>query len=62
MELSHNEIKNLREILRKSIGDYSDQFTDQEVYELGVTLLQTTAVVLKTRYQTKLRGNGRRTS
>jgi len=62
MELSKTELANLREVLRKSIGDYSDQFTDQEVSELGVTLLQTTAVLLKAHCQNKTERKGRRTS
>lgn len=47
MELSNSDIVKLREVLQKSIGDYSDQLSDQEVGELGITLLQTTAVILK---------------
>lgn len=62
MELCKKEIVSLREVLRKSIGDYSNQFTDEEVNELGITLLQTTAVLLKARCQNKTEKIGRRTS
>lgn len=51
MELSSVEILRLREVIRKSIGDYSDRLSDEEVCELGIILLQTTAVALKARYQ-----------
>jgi hypothetical protein len=47
MELTCTEIIKLREVIRKSIGDYSDRLSDEEVCELGMTLLQMTAVILK---------------
>lgn len=50
MKLSDEDIVKLREVLRLSIGDYADQFNNQEINELGVTLLQTTASLLKTRF------------
>lgn len=50
---SAKEIAELREALRISLGSYADKLKDEDLSELGSTLLQATAVVLKAKWTSK---------
>ncbi len=50
MKLNEKELSELREKLRLSIGNNADTFTKKELNEFGSSLLQATAVVLKSKY------------
>ncbi len=47
--LGEKERLELREILRLSIGDYASKFSEEDLDDLGVTLLEATAIALKAR-------------
>lgn len=50
LSFSPKEIVALREVLRKSIGDRATSFNDNELVEIGASLLQATAIALKAKY------------
>lgn len=43
----------LREVLRLSIGDNVSTFSEEDLDELGVTLLEATAIALKAKHSQK---------
>ena len=45
------EIAELREILSTSVGDKVSGLTEEDLVEFGTAMLQTTAIVLKAKYQ-----------
>jgi len=47
--LGEKERLELREILRLSIGDHVSEFSDEDLNDFGMTLLELTAIVLKAR-------------
>ena len=49
MVLGEKESFGLREVLRLSIGDHVNEFSEEDLDELGMTLLEATAVALKER-------------
>ena len=49
MVLGEKESFGLREVLRLSIGDHVNEFSEEDLDELGMTLLEATAVALKAR-------------
>lgn len=50
MMLDEKERLNLREILRLSVGDRTSEFSEEDVDDLGATLLEVTAIALKARH------------
>ena len=50
MVFCEKERLDLREVLRLSIGDNVSEFSDEDVDELAVTLLEVTAIALKARH------------
>lgn len=51
--LGEKERLDLREVLRLSIGDHVSKFSEEDLDDLGVTLLEATAVALKARHLQK---------
>lgn len=49
-KLSERQISELREVLRLSIGGYADKFSEDELNDLGATLLAATAITLKAKH------------
>jgi hypothetical protein len=47
MKLAKEELDELREVIRQSIGDNADEFTDQDLCDFGISLLEATATILK---------------
>lgn len=47
--LGEKERLELREVLRLSIGDHVNKFSEEDLDDLGMTLLEVTAIVLKAR-------------
>jgi hypothetical protein len=50
LSFSAKEIKNLREILRMTVGHHADELTKEHLSEFGASLLLATAVVLKAKH------------
>ncbi len=50
MMLDEKERLDLREVLRLSIGDHVSGFSEGDLDDLGVTLLEVTAIALKTKH------------
>lgn len=55
--LTKTSIRELREIINNQFGDLSAEFTDDLVEDLGITLLNLTAVSLKRRLKNKKQEN-----
>ena len=53
LSFSSKEISNLREVLRASIGNSADEFTNNDLNEFGASMLEATAIVLKAKYLQK---------
>ena len=53
MKLGEKERLDLREILRLSIGDHVSEFSEEDLDDLGMTLLEATAIALKARHSQK---------
>jgi len=53
LSFSSKEISNLREVLRSSIGNSADEFTNNDLNEFGSSMLEATAIVLKAKYLQK---------
>lgn len=49
-KLDEKQISELREVLRLSIGDHADKLSEDELNDLGMTLLEATAVALKAKH------------
>lgn len=47
--LGEKERLELRDVLRLSIGDHANELSEEDLDDLGMTLLEATAVVLKAR-------------
>ncbi len=50
MKLSKKELDELREVIRQSIGDQVDKFTEEDLCDFGMSLLEATAAILKAKY------------
>ena len=50
LSFSAKEIATLRAVLHNSIGAHADKLTVEELSEFGASMLNATAVVLKTKY------------
>lgn len=50
VSFSAKEIKNLREILRMTIGNHADDLTKEHLNEFGASMILATAVVLKAKH------------
>jgi hypothetical protein len=48
--LNAKESDSLREVLRISIRNHADELTEGDLNEFGISMLETTAVVLKAKY------------
>ena len=53
MKLSKKELDELREVIRLSIDHYADVFTDEDLADFGMSLLQATAAILKAKHNLK---------
>ena len=53
MKLSKGEINELREIIRQSIGHYADVFTEEDLNEFGIAVLQATAAILRAKHNSR---------
>ena len=47
---STGEIAKLREVLRISLGKHVDRLSDEDLSEIGSSMLQATAIVLKAKH------------
>ncbi len=47
------ELAKLREVLRVSLGNYADNFSEDDLREFGASMLYATAIVLKVKYLNK---------
>jgi len=50
LSFSAKEIKNLREILRMTVGNHADELTTEHLKEFGASMILATAVVLKAKH------------
>lgn len=46
MKLSDKQRSDLREALRSSVGERADEFHEEDLEELGLALLEATAIIL----------------
>ena len=53
MKLNKEEVLELREVLRISIGNYADRLSDENLNELGTSMLKATAIALKAKYSNR---------
>lgn len=53
LKLGEKERLELREVLRLSIGDHVSKFSEEDLDDLGMTLLEATAIALKARHSQK---------
>jgi hypothetical protein len=53
MRFSKKELNELREAVRASIGAHADTFTDEDLADFGMSLLEATATILKAKYNLK---------
>lgn len=49
LKLSTRQLSELREVLRLSIGNHVDKFSEEDLDDLGMTFLEATAIALKRR-------------
>jgi hypothetical protein len=53
VKLAKKEIDELREVIRQSIGHYADVFTEEDLNEFGIAVLQATAAILKAKHTSR---------
>jgi len=53
ISFNSKEISELREVLRLSIGNSTDDLTENDLNEFGSSMLEATAIVLKAKYLQK---------
>jgi len=53
MELNQKELLEFRGIIRLSVGDYADKFSEDELNDIASTLLQTTTIALRAKHLQK---------
>jgi hypothetical protein len=53
MRLDKKDIDELRDVVRLSIGAHADTFTDEDLADFGMSLLEATAIILKAKYNLK---------
>jgi len=53
MKLAKNELDELREVIRQSIGHHADKFTEEDLNEFGIAVLQATAATLKAKHNSR---------
>lgn len=47
LKLNTKQLSELREVLRLSIGNHADKFSEEDLDDLGMTFLEATAIALK---------------